>query len=229
MVAAGSCTEQRAPSGGRCREVLRPWSAVLASPILVRSTQEARTMTEIVPDDDTPPSAPHRRGLLIGIGAFVAVVAIVVVVYLVTRDDDGSKQTAATSTVPTATVPATSDPADHASRRHVDRRVALRVERDALLGSGVGGPRVRHRLRRVHRCGRGRVPPGRRSIGRGPGAGQGDGTDHDGLGASARRFVVGARIVDPEHPADCAGGLGHDLVTGSAAGNEHRVRGDGEH
>ena len=68
-------------------------------------------MTEIVPDDDTPPSAPHRRGLLIGIGAFVAVVAIVVVVYLVTRDDDGSKQTAATSTVPTATVPATTVPA----------------------------------------------------------------------------------------------------------------------
>ena len=68
-------------------------------------------MTEIVSDEDTSPSAPRRRRLLIGVGVFVAVVAIVVVVYLVT-DDGGSKQTAATSTIPTTTVPLTTLPVD---------------------------------------------------------------------------------------------------------------------
>ena len=59
-------------------------------------------MTEMVPGDDSSPSAPRRRGLLIGIGALVAVGAIVVVVYLVTRDDGGSQQTAVTSTTATS-------------------------------------------------------------------------------------------------------------------------------
>ncbi len=77
-------------------------------------------MTEFAPDDDTSPSGPRRRGLLIGIGALVAVVAIAVVVYLVTRDDGGSQQTAATSTTsttapsttPTTAVPPTALPVD---------------------------------------------------------------------------------------------------------------------
>ncbi len=60
-------------------------------------------MTEIDDDDTTAPvtpGTPHRRALLIGIGALVAVVAIAVAVYLVTRDDGGS-QPAATSVAPT--------------------------------------------------------------------------------------------------------------------------------
>ena len=59
-------------------------------------------MTEMVPGDDSSPSVPRRRGLLIGIGALVAVGAIAVVVYLVTRDDGGSQQTAVTSTTATS-------------------------------------------------------------------------------------------------------------------------------
>jgi hypothetical protein len=78
--------------------------------MLVRITQELTTMTEVVPDDDTSPSAPRRRGLLIGIGALVAVVAIAVVVYLVTRDDDGSQPTAVTSTTATSTTPTSVGP-----------------------------------------------------------------------------------------------------------------------
>jgi hypothetical protein len=64
-------------------------------------------VTVIGTDDDTSPGEPRRRGLLLGVGALVAVVAVAVVVYLVTRDD-GSRPTAVTSTTPTTTTPTTS-------------------------------------------------------------------------------------------------------------------------
>lgn len=86
-------------------------------------------MTEINDDSTTPPGTPgtpgtpRRRGLLIGIGALVAVVVIAVAVFLVTRDDGGSQQTATTSTtattagsttstVPPTTVTPTTQPVD---------------------------------------------------------------------------------------------------------------------
>jgi len=55
-------------------------------------------MTE--PTTDQPDERPERRrrGLLIGIGALVAVVAIALVIFLVTRDDGTTTDTASTST-----------------------------------------------------------------------------------------------------------------------------------
>jgi hypothetical protein len=64
-------------------------------------------MTEIGTDGDASPGAPRRRNLLTGIGVFVAVAAIAVVVYLATRDDGRSQQTAVTSTAAPAAAPTT--------------------------------------------------------------------------------------------------------------------------
>jgi Immunoglobulin-like domain of bacterial spore germination len=78
-------------------------------------------MTDVTPDQGTEPGGPSRRGLLLGIGALVAVLAIALAVYLITRDDGGSEQTATTSTstspttttaAPTTTVPPTTVPVD---------------------------------------------------------------------------------------------------------------------
>ena len=53
------------------------------------------TGTSITPDGDTEGRPHRRRGLLIGVGALVVVLAIAVVIYAVTRDDDGSSPTTA--------------------------------------------------------------------------------------------------------------------------------------
>jgi Immunoglobulin-like domain of bacterial spore germination len=70
-------------------------------------------MTE--PTTEPPETRPEgrRRGLLIGIGALVAVVVIAFVVYLVTRDDGTDTRTAATTTsaATTSTSTSTSAPA----------------------------------------------------------------------------------------------------------------------
>ena len=55
--------------------------------------------------DDT--DERRGRGLLIGIGAVLAVVAIAVVVYLVARDDDGDSTAPAVTTTTTTTSPGT--------------------------------------------------------------------------------------------------------------------------
>ena len=69
-------------------------------------------MTEMTPDTGTEPGEHRRRGLLVGIGALVAVVAIAVAIYLVTRDDGSSEQTATTSTQATTTDAQTTVPVD---------------------------------------------------------------------------------------------------------------------
>jgi hypothetical protein len=63
-------------------------------------------MTDITPNEGTAPSEGHRNGILIGIGALVAVVAFAAAIYLLTRDNGNSTQTAATSTA-TTSVPTT--------------------------------------------------------------------------------------------------------------------------
>ena len=65
-------------------------------------------MSEIAPDEATAPDGRRRRGLLVGAGALVAVVAIAAVVYLATRDTGTSTHTAATSTTTTTLSPTTS-------------------------------------------------------------------------------------------------------------------------
>jgi hypothetical protein len=69
-------------------------------------------MTDITPHEDTAPSEGHRRQLLIGIGALVAVVALATAIYLLTRDNGNSTRTAATSTTATTTSVATTLPVD---------------------------------------------------------------------------------------------------------------------
>jgi hypothetical protein len=64
-------------------------------------------MTDITPNEGTAPSEGHRNGILIGIGALVAVVAFAAAIYLLTRDNGNSTQTAATSTTATTSVPTT--------------------------------------------------------------------------------------------------------------------------
>jgi Immunoglobulin-like domain of bacterial spore germination len=68
--------------------------------------------------EDTPENAPgasgtRRRGLLIGAGAVLSVLAIAIVIYAVTRDESDSHPTAATSTTAAANpTPPTTTPVD---------------------------------------------------------------------------------------------------------------------
>ncbi len=72
-------------------------------------------MTDLTPHEDTAPGEGHRRRLAIGIGALVAVVALATALYLLTRDDGNSPQTAATSTTAPTTGVATTLPVDTAT------------------------------------------------------------------------------------------------------------------
>jgi Immunoglobulin-like domain of bacterial spore germination len=72
-------------------------------------------VTDHRPEDGDPGNGVHHRhrGLLVGIGALVAVAAIAGAVYLVIRDDDGdSTTTSATTTAPATTPPATTLPVE---------------------------------------------------------------------------------------------------------------------
>ena len=189
-------------------------------------------MTEIVSDDDTSPSAPRRRGLLIGIGALVAVVAIAVVVYLVARGDGGSQQTVATSTTsttaplttPTTTIPLTALPVDTSTAVWPFASSATRYSDPVSAARGFAADYAGFPDPVVGEFRQGDARSGEVPV-QAKATGPITTVLVRELGDSW--WVLGS--VDPEHPADLARGVGHDFVTGSATGNEHRVRGDGEH
>jgi len=93
------------------------------------------TGSPITPDGSTEGPIRQRRGLLIGAGAVLLVLAIAVVIYAVTRDDSDSTPTAATTstganpTLPTTTPVDTSTavwPAASSTTRYADPVSAAR-------------------------------------------------------------------------------------------------------
>ena len=109
--------------------------------------------------DDT--DERRGRGLLIGIGAVLAVVAIAVVVYLVARDDDGDSTAPAVTTTTTTTSPGTTSAP--ATSLPVDTSTAVWPSPSSTTRYAdpvSAAARVRDRLRRLRRSRRRRVQPG---------------------------------------------------------------------